>query len=741
MRFADDTSNCAAARRVALRMRPDLVVRSQRYGEDRYWLVKDPVALTYFHLREEEYAILQMLDNRASLAEIKRRFEEKFCPLQITFEQLQAFLGRLHESGLLLAEAAGQGQVLLERRAQHRRRARLGVLSNVLAIRFRGLDPEPFLRWLYDGVRWMFTFWFLAGCLLLAIAALTLAVFQFHAFQARLPDFHQFFTVRNAIWLGAALIVAKVLHELGHALACKHFGGECHEIGILFLVFTPCLYCNVSDSWMFSNKWQRIAVSAAGVGVEIVLAAVAAFLWRLSTPGLLNTLCLNMMFVCSVSTVLFNGNPLLRFDGYYILADALDVPNLDLQARSLVRRGLASFFFDLQLPHDRSLPGKKRFLVAAYGVASAVYRWLLVLAVLWFCYRVLKPYGFEPLAQTLVVVVFAGMIGPPVWNCIQFFRHPAHDRRIRRGRAVVSGGVLVASAVIILLVPLPFSVSAPVVLEPQNAQRVYVTVPGRLVRSVSVGEAVAKGQELGQLANLDIHKEVVELAAQRSQQHLLLQNLRLRLAGDPSAAPQIPAAEEALTAIEEQLLQRELDEANLVLHAPVSGTALPPPRLSGRPYVPSQLGAWHGTPLEERNLGSHLETGTLFCMVGCAQPVEAFLIIDQSDVNFVREGQQVRIQLDELPGKVLHGTIAELAKADLKVAPRELVKGSDLSVRVDKTGVPRPLAISYQARVVLEEHDFTLLAGSRGRAKILVDPQSLADRIYRYLERTFTFSV
>jgi len=741
MRRVRANGDSATTRRVALRMRPDLSVHPQQFGPDRYWVVKDPVALTYFHLREEEHAILRMLDGQTSLAEIKRRFEEAFAPLQMSVEQLQAFLGRLHRSGLVLSDAPGQGEQLLLRRGRRRRQELIQSFSNLLAIRFRGVDPEPFLRWLYPKCRWLFSFWFLAGCLALAVCAGTLVVVQFDVLQSKLPGFHAFFTARNLIWLAVALASAKVLHELGHALSCKHFGGECHEIGVLLLVFTPCLYCNVSDSWMLSSKWQRIAITAAGILVEVVLASICTFLWWLSEPGLLNTLCLSMMFVCSVNTLLFNGNPLLRYDGYFIMSDVVDVPNLAQQSRALVSRALARFFLGVELPRDRSLPERRRALVAAYGVAAILYRWFVVIAILWFCYQVLKPYHLELLGQALALCVVVGLLAAPVRNLAVVARDPAYRRRIKRGRAVFTFVLLAAVVVGISLVPLPFHLVAPVVLEPQGARHVYVVVAGTLVESVSAGEVVEEDQQLARLVNLDVHKQIADLTGDRNQQRLELENLQLRLADDPSVAPQIPAAREALLDIEERLRERQRDEERLVLRAPARGTVLPPPRRPARPYAPGQLETWHGNPLDERNVGSHLETGTLFCLVGDPARLDALLVLDQADVKFVRKGQRVRMQLDELPGKILGGTITEIAKTDLKVAPRELATGRDLPIRVDEQGIPRPVETSYQARVTLDDHDRRLLTGTRGRAKILAGSQSLGRRLCRYLGRTFRFSL
>ncbi len=739
MKSPSAKTDSAAARPVALRMRPDLSVHAHKYGSERYWVVKDPVALAYFHLRDEEHAILRMLDGRTSLAEIKRRFEQAFAPLQMSLDQLQAFLGRLHRSGLVVGDAPGQGEQLRLRGARRRRRELLGAWSNVLAIRFRGVDPEPLLGWLYPTCRWLFSFWFLAACFLAAAAAATLVAVQFDVLRSRLPDFHAFFTARNLVFLALALALAKVVHELGHGLTCKHFGGECHEIGVMFLVFTPCLYCNVSDSWMLSDKRQRIAITAAGIVVEVMLASLCTFLWWFSEPGLFNTLCLSMMFVCSVNTVLFNGNPLLRYDGYFILSDLVEVPNLGPQSRALLGRGLARFFLGVELPRDRSLPGKKRPFVAAYGVASTLYRWCVVLGILWFCYQFLKPYHLEVVARALILAVAVGLIAVPVGGLALLLWDPAWRRRIRRGRAVLTGGLLVAAIVAVALIPLPFRVTAPAVLEPDDAHYVYVAIPGTLAESVSLGQAVEEGQELARLVNLDVRREIAELIGKRNQQRLRLDNLQVRLADDPAVAPQIPAAKEALSDIEEQLRERQRDAERLVLRAPASGTVLPPPRRPVPSYAPGRLASWQGSPLDETNAGVPLDTGTLFCLVGDPDRLEAFLVLDQGDVKFVRKGQRVRLKLDELPGKILRGTITEIAKTDLKVAPRELAAGKDLAVRVDEEGIPRPTETSYQARVALDEHDHPLRTGTGGRAKILADRQSLGRRLYRSLGRTFNF--
>jgi putative peptide zinc metalloprotease protein len=739
--MTSDPSSAAADRRLGLRLRSDLAIHAQAYSARRYYLVKDPVTLTYFHLGEEEHAILRMLEGPTSIREIQRRFEREFAPQQVTLEQLHTFLAHLYQSGLLLADAAGQGEELLARRHRRRRREWWASLGNILAIRFRGLDPERLLRWLDPRCGWLFSSWFLAACLGLVVSAVILVALHADVLAQRLSPARDFFAAGNLLWLGAALALAKTLHELGHALTCKHFGGECHEIGVLLLVFTPCLYCNVSDAWLLSSTWQRIAVAAAGIFVELVLASVCVFLWWFSEPGLLNTLALNLVVICSVNTLFLNGNPLLRYDGYYVLADWLQVPNLSQQARALVSRGFQRLVFGWRRPVERFVPERLRTLVAAYGLASVVYRWIVVFAILWGCYRFLQPQGLEVLAELLAIVALAGMLALPVFRWAETFSDPAVRPPLARGRMAALGLIGTALVAGVVLIPLPFRVSAPVVLQLYQGQDVYVVVPGRLAESIEPGQQVAANQPLARLVNLELDKEIADLKGQRDHQRARLQHLQWRLSLDPSLAPQIPTAEAALGDLEARCWQRQRDAEQLILRAPVAGTVIPAPGRPRVPYSPSALPSWQGSLLGPQNREAYLETGTHFCAIGDPVHLEGLLVIDQADIQFVRSAQRVRLKLEQLPGVVLQGAIVEVSQLDLQLAPRELAAERDLPVRLDRAGVPHPASVSYQARVSLDARPQELLVGARGQAKILADPQSLGARLAHRLAQVFRFTL
>ncbi len=548
-------------------------------------------------------------------------------------------------------------------------------------------------------------------------------------------EFRQFVTPGNLVWLAVTLAAAKVLHELGHAVTCIRLGGQCRELGLMLLVFTPCLYCDVSDAWTFSNKWQRIAVSAAGIIVEIVLAALAALLWCFSPSGLVHALAFNVMVVCSVSTLLFNGNPLMRYDGYYVLADLVEVPNLAEQSRSVLTRAAALIFLGIRKAGDSVRPMRGRFWLGLYGLASLAYRCFAVCAIIWIVHRVSAAWGVAVIGDGVTFVVLVGMLLPPVWQCAAYFRYRSMTRGVSRLRLLAFGGFWTTALMAIAFVPWPCRVTSPLVIEPENATAIYAVVAGAMESSVRPGDRVEKGQEVARLANLEIRREVVELEGTRDHQHRQLEVLRARQALDPAAAALIPTAEAALSDLDERLRQRQLDEQSLVLRTPVAGTVLPPGNVPAPSPSPGQLPNWSGSPLKEQNRGCQIEPGTLVCMVGSPRPAEAFALVDQDSVALIQVGQLVHVRIDSLPGQVYEGRVAEIASRDVKIVPREMASGGDLPLQVDRQGVAWPASVTYQVRVQLARQPDVAVPGSRGKAKFFVEPQSLFARIERSIRQ------
>lgn len=743
----------SSSREMPIRVRPDLQARKQRYQGRIYWVVKDPVALQYFRFEEEEFAILQMLDGESSLDEIAEQFEREFPPQTIRTEELQQFIGMLHRSGLVLADAGGQGLKLKERRDERKKKERLALVSNVLSIRFKGFDPERILNFLYSlaPIRWFFSTPAFIFCIFLCLSAATLVLVNFDTFQSRLPSFNAFFSAENWLLMGSVLAVTKVLHEFGHGLSCKHFGGECHEMGVMFLVLTPCLYCNVSDSWMLPNRWHRAAIGAAGMYVEVVLASICTFIWWFTNPDtLMNNICLNIMFVSSVSTILFNANPLLRYDGYYILSDLMEIPNLRQKASSILSRKLGKLCLGLEEQEDPFLPKRNKGMFALYAVASAIYRWVVVLSILWFLNQVFEPYGLKVIGQLIAMTAVWGLVGQPLWKLYKFLKVPGRLAKVKRARMYATAAILIAAIVAVVQIPLPTTVQVPLVVQSLGSETVYVVAPG-ILREVYVapGDQVTAGQPLAKLENLENEVLIARLEGKIAEYKKQLEDLDEMAFTMEGADDQRAQVAELLKSTERQLIKQQEDAERLLLSAPIAGTVIPPTLYDPPEGDDRELKGWKGTPLDKENIGATLEPPTPFCKVGPADKFEARLAIEQSDIDFLQEGQRVEVMLDRATDLTYTGRLGERSGEAMKTTPPRLssLAGGPLATQMDKGGTPRPLSPHFEAIVpfvppenmspAARQAHSLLKVGATGRAKIHIPDRTIWDRLKRYLSRTF----
>jgi putative peptide zinc metalloprotease protein len=743
-----DSLVSSSSRSLPIRKRADLVAQRVRYQGRVYYVVKDPVGLNYFRFEEEEYAILNMLDGRSSLDEIRERFEEEFPPQTIRVEELQQFVGMLHRSGLVITGAPGQGVQLRKRRDEKRRKEVLGALTNVLAIRFKGIDPDKLLSRMHPYLGWFFSRPATIFNLLLATSAALLVLVQFDVFRSKLPSFESFFAAQNWLFLALVLMGTKIMHEFGHGLSCKHFGGECHEIGVMLLVLTPCLYCNVSDSWMLPNRWHRAAIGAAGMYVEVVLASICTFIWWFTEPGPIHYTCLNIMFISSVSTILFNANPLLRYDGYYILSDIMEIPNLRQKASTILMRKLGKWCLGLEEPEDPFLPKRNQWLFALYTVAAVIYRWFVLIVILMFLNKVFEPYGLKAVGQLIALVAIAGLVIQPLWKLYKFFSIPGRLGKVKKKNLYAALAVVGAAVAALMFIPLPSAVYCNLEIKPRHAESVYVEVPGILEAvHVKPGDPVKPGKELAQLSNLDLMLEAEVLRGEWGRLDAQCRSLEQQF-NDEAANRQQATLRKRMRELDEQIAAKQHDLDRLTLVASRGGQIIPPPLSNGEGASPDDLPTWSGTPLDEENRGSLLTPGErgLFCWIGNPDSLEASLVIDQADIEFVQPNQEVEIILEQDADRflVMTGAIEDIAAQELKSTSPRLAgqAGGDVATQVDERGMVKPLSTSYAASVPIDASKHgSLRVGLTGRAKIHTAPRTLGSRLWRYLRQTFSFEL
>ena len=723
-----------AAEHLQVRLRPDLVVQPQFYEGMTHYVIKDPLALKYFRFKIEEYFLLQQFDGKQTLQDVKKAFERKYRPQTISIEDLTRFVAQLHEAGIIVIDSPDQAQVLIRRRKKNRWRRVWNFLANILFIKIPIIDPERLLTGMYPYFRWIYTRTFIGLSVTSMLLAMLLVASNWKTFYDKLPDFQSFFNWWTILSFWVCLAVIKIIHEFGHGLTAKHFGGEVHEMGILFLVLTPALYCDVTDSWLLPNKWKRIWISAAGIYVECFLASIATFVWWYSTPGLLNSLAMATMFICSVNTIMFNANPLLRYDGYYVMADWLEIPNLRIKSTQFFAYLMQEKVLGLEIPVQSYMPKSRRVLFVTYAVASYIYRWFVTFAILWFLSQVLKPYKLEQVSYLLALVSLVPLLGTPVYQIGKFLRTPGRLRKVKKVRAAAFGVAAIILVTAILAIPTPLRLQGTFVLRLAQPEVVYAEVEGRLAEmGVKNGQWVTKDTVLAKLSNPQKQKELLEKTLDHDvnfAKYLFFRNSPER----ESRAQAVRHKEMADKA--EPIIRNITDQVGkLTLVAGRDGQVV------GAPHR-SSVGKWYkpGKPSdpEERN------EKPFFCEIGDPHKLEAHLILDQSDINLLKPGNRAWLKIDgkaEVTFKSAVGMIAPRASDEIPPELSNLAEGEIASKPDPKTGAAKPMTAVYEIIIPLDNDNLELQPGLRGFAKIDGGTYTLAWWLVRWWNKVFNFQL
>ena len=493
-------------KQVKLRIRGDLSITEQRYEGRLCHVVKDPVSLKYYRFNQQEYYVFQRLTGGSTLEEIRKQFEQRFAPDRLTLEDLEGFARQLVTAGLVQHESPNAGRELFAKAQKQRRTKRLATFTNILYIKLPVFDPDRLLGKMIGPLWWVFTHTFLWLSVILMASAGLFVLFHYKTFYEKLPAYQEFFAFRTMLYMWIALGIVKVIHEFGHGLSCKAFGGESHEMGFLFMCFSPALYCNVTDSWTVADKWKRITISFAGIWVELIIASIATYVWWYSPAWpFINNVAMCLMVLCSVSTFVFNANPLMRFDGYYIMADWLEVPNLRERSNRFLSNTFQEHALGIEVQPEAYMAPSRKFLFMAYAIASFIYRWVVTVSILFFLAKWLKPYKLETLSMLLAMGALASMVFWPAFRMVKSIRQRGRLPDMKRNRVIVSSLILAVILGVFFFVPLPVSRVREVgMIQVSEGYResVHVAETGILTEVlVHDGEEVESGRELAKFRN------------------------------------------------------------------------------------------------------------------------------------------------------------------------------------------------------------------------------------------------
>lgn len=379
----------------APRLRRDLTVSEQSLAGEIIAVVKDPISGSFFRLGEAEYFIAAQLDGETSLEVVRRRVEERF-ETELPAESLQRFVRMLEKGGLL---ETGNASASAAGRAARRRARRFQ--GGILCQRFRVCDPDRLFSRLVGRVRFFFTPHFVVLSALMILFSAGLVAMNWEDVRGSVSRLFQVSALPVAL---ITIFVVITAHEFAHGLTCKYFGGEVHELGLLLIYLQPAFYCNVSDAWLFPRKASRLWVGFAGPYFELFLWSLAAVVWRLTDmESSVNYIAFVVMTSTGIKT-LFNFNPLIKMDGYYLLSDYLEIPNLRQKSFSYVGHLIKRLFCGG--PPTDSLSRRQRRFCLAYGLVGLIGSVsLLGLAIV-----KLGSYLVEK-EQPMAFVFFAGLLG------------------------------------------------------------------------------------------------------------------------------------------------------------------------------------------------------------------------------------------------------------------------------------------------------------------------------------------
>ncbi len=543
--------------RPMLRLRQDLrLYPGPSIGPAPSWTLYDPVRHQYVQLDATAFAVVAAWAKPSTVDTLFAALEAGAEP--VGRADVAGFVA-FAERNELVEDAAGGWAAHGARARAARSSPLMWLVHNYLFIKIPVVRPRRFFERTGFLVAPLFTRAFLRATLVAAVAALYLVSRQWDAFLGTFPGF---LSLDGALVYGLTLFAVKALHELGHAYTAARHRCRVSSIGVAFMVMVPMLYCDVTDSWRLADRRRRMAIDAAGIATELVLAVYAALAWVLLPDGPARTAAFLVATASILSSLAINLNPFMRFDGYLMLADALNVPNLQSRAFALLRWRLRELLFALREPKPDALGPLKRRLVLAYAAAIVAYRAVVYAGIALVVYHAF----FKVLGIALFAVEIGWFLVAPVWREVRAWW--GQRRRIAMTRRSLVTGAAASLLLLMLVVPFRTRVMVPAVMEPAFYARVYPTGPG-MIRSVAVrrGDAVEPGQAIAVLVSPQLDKEE-RLARIR------LALVEARLGRGASLAAD--KAETLSLDMERRLLLDRLDgldseRRELVLRSPIAG--------------------------------------------------------------------------------------------------------------------------------------------------------------------------
>lgn len=599
------------------------IQRREARGQTWYLLI-DPNTGRFHRVNRAAYEFVGRINGRDTVGQLWSHVHERLGESAPTQGDVVQLLSQLAQAELISADALPEFGAFLKAKRKRELEKKLAAV-NPLAFKVPLFDPSRGLNALQPVSRALFTVWGLFAWLALTLLGLGFAVAHAEALTHAVKTHSLSTGFLISMWVAYPFV--KLIHEFGHAMAVRVWGGQVKEIGITLMLLTPVPYVDASAATQFAQRHRRVLVGAVGIMVELAIAALALFVWLAASAPWLQQGALAVMLLCSLSTVVFNANPLARFDGYYVLSDLLEVPNLARRANAVVTGFVTRLLGAAPAAPAASTPTETAML-AAYSIAAYAYRWVVGLAIVSWLHE-----SYPLLAAAVALLLLWGLVVWPAWRG---FGYLLWDARLngKRTRAMGIGASFAMALVVALgVVPAPsVTVQQGVVWLPEHAV-IRVPTDGTLTAlHAKAGEHVRAGTTIAAFENLELASE--REAAYAKQVQLDVQYYEAMLI-DPLRAQQL-AAERATVQTEVTRLDERL--ATLSVAARIDGTLV--------------------LPRSQESDGHFYAQGRELGYVLPNEPVLVKVALTEAQAALVRAGSaQVGVRLADRHGTVHRGRI------------------------------------------------------------------------------------
>lgn len=680
-------------------LRPDVVVRRLAQNDEVYFVIKDPLIQAYYKFSPDEWNIISLFDGNRTAEQIVEQYSLQHPNDYIDEELVLGHRQALKEMDLLNLPAIEKSLQFMERMKEQRKNmAEKSKFKNLFEMTFSAWDPDeaftkviPYLRFLYTKEFFIISF---MAIMMMAVVS----VIKWEEFKQGTYAMYSF--TDKSLWEILVFVflmtVTGTIHELGHGLTLKHFGGEVRAVGFLLFYLTPAFYCDVSDSYLLQSRKERLWVTFAGTYCELVLCSIATFVWYFAVPGtLIYDLAFQVILFTGISSFLINMNPLVKLDGYYALMDWLELPELREESFEYISRSIKKLF-GVQVEEMQGMTRRKRRIYFLYGFFAILYT-LMVYVFIVFWLRNIYLNSFKGFGYVLLTGTLYFLFRKELRQGFGFFRFVYLDKKevlMKRLKNVYVGAAMV---LLILLLTIPKShmkVSGSCVVQPVEQTEIRTEVDG-FVRSVNVREnqIVAAGQELALLQNADLSQDEFRSASALAS---LDRNLQIAQNEGDASSYQTKMRMRQELAVKNSELQRK--QHQLSLRTPIRGKI--------------------ATPRVEENNGKFLERGEVFCKVIATDRVKIEIPVREYYTSDLKKGQKVKLKLDAYPTSTFEGTLDRISPA--------------ISQRVEAL---EGTYTEFLAVAIIANPDGKLIPGMRGDAKIFAGEYSIAGRLLRELNR------